>query len=188
MNDFNFFLPYLNKNKSNKDTNLYIIVSAIILMFFVGGTFLWNSISIIKLNKDINEINAQLKNPEKAEKLKKAEDISNKEKILNKYYDGVKLIVKEINKKDLVKSELLIDIASTLPKDVSFKSIVFDEQFIHIQGISQKRVSIAELQYNLKQLKFISDVQISSITDGSDGGYSFTLKCVLKDVEQNENE
>lgn len=191
MRDFNFFSPYIGKSKEAKDKTLYFGIGAAIIGIIIVGTFAWNSISILKLNNDIKSLNVELSKPERVEKLKQAEELNKKQEILNKYYEGVNVIFNTIDSTNAVTSDLLNSLSSTLPQGVSFKSMALDGQTVQIQGTAKSRVSIGELEYNLKKLDRISETQVSSITGGDDTGnkgeYSFSLKCTLKDVEKNEN-
>lgn len=191
MRDFNFFAPYIGKNKSDKNKNLYIRITAVVVVGFIGATLLWNSISLLMLNRDIKNLNSELNKPDKVEKLRQAEILNNKQEILNKYYAGLENIFTDVENRNRISSELMADLSSTMPKGVSFKSMNLDGQTIQIQGEAGSRVAIAELQHNLKQLEFVAEVSVSTINDGSgsgsQGAYSFALKCTLKDVEKNED-
>lgn len=192
MRDFNFFSPYIDKSKQKKDRTLFFGIGAAVIAFAIIGSFLWNSISTMKLNRDIKALNAELSKPDKIEKLKKAEELIKKQDIMNKYFDGIKVIYSSVESRNTVSSKLMQSLTSTMPKGVSFNSMTIDAQNIQIQGAADSRVPIAELEYNLKALPMISGVHVSIIagTDDKSGKskYTFSLKCTLKDVEKNANE
>lgn len=191
MRDFNFFSPYLGKKKEIKNKNLYFGIVGGILVLIIAGTFVFNSINILLLKRDIKDLNADLSKPETVQKLKQSEDLNKKQEIMNKYFEGINVIFNSINDNNAVSSDKLTSLASTLPSGTSFKNMSIDGQTVSIQGTAKNRVSIGEFQHNLKQLNWISNVQVSSITGGEDGtskgDYSFVLKCSLKDVDKNEN-
>lgn len=86
-------------------------------------------------------------------------------------------------------SELLRSINSTIPKEVSFKTITVEENVITFKGVSKNRQGIGELQYNVKQLDIVENAQVGSISSDDVGNesYTFDLKCTLKDVDVDEN-
>jgi Tfp pilus assembly protein PilN len=190
MRDFNFFSPYIDESKQKKDKTILFVVGAGVIAFAIVGTFLWNSISTVKLNKDIKTLNDELNRPDKVEKLRKAEELIKKQEIMNKYFDGVKVIYGSVESINTVSSSLIHSLTSKMPKGISFKAMAIDGQTVQVQGTSNSRTAIAEFQYNLKSLPIISEVSVSSIAGGIDkstnGEYTFSLKCTLKDVEKNE--
>ncbi len=190
MRDFNFFSPYIDKSKQKKDKTILFVVGAGIIAFAIIGTFLWNSISTLKLNSDIKALNEELSKPDRVEKLRKAEELIKKQEIMNKYFDGVKIIYNTIERRNVITSKFMQSLTSTMPQGVSFKSMIIDAQTAQVQGTANSRVAIAELEYNLKALPMTSDVHVSIISAAEDksgnGEYGFSLKCTLKDVEKNE--
>lgn len=198
-NDFNFFSPYIIKKKQTKDKFLCIIVVAAVLLFIFIGNFVWNVVKINKMEKEISEMKKIMNSNDTQAKFKEADNLNKKYDILKKYYDEANVISNAINKNQVISSDLIKKISSTLPQSVSFKTVAIDTQSIQIQGTAGSRVNIAELQYNLKQLENIKDVQVVNINKSSDSSennnntvetgneYIFTLKCTLKDVEVNEN-
>jgi type IV pilus assembly protein PilN len=191
MRDFNFFSPYIDKSKQKKDRTLFFGIGAAVIAFAIVGTFLWNSISTIKLNSDIKALNEELNKPDKIEKLRKAEELIKKQEIMNSYFDGIKVIYSSVESRNTVTSVFMQSLTAKMPQGVSFKSMAIDGQNVQVQGIAKTRAAIAELQYNLKNLSSVSEVSISSIAGGTDkstnGEYTFSLKCTLKDVEKNAN-
>jgi type IV pilus assembly protein PilN len=200
-NDFNFFSPYIAKKKNTHDRHVISIISVAVLLFIFAGSFLWNFIKINRTEKEINQMKKAISSSTTQARLREADTLSKKHDILVKYYNQVSNISNEINKKQLVSSDLMGKISSTLPQSVSLKTMSIDSQGIELQGTAGSRVNIGELQYNLKQLDVIKDVQVISINEalsnGQNGtnngttvtsnGFTFTLKCTLKDVEVNEN-
>lgn len=190
MRDFNFFLPYIDEKKDIKNKKTYVVSIIAILSIIIVGSFLYNTIYSFKLNKDIKALKNEFQASENQQKLKKAEELNKKIDIMNKYYENVQLVYNTVDAKCIVNSSLLYDISKCIPKEVSFKTMAIDNSSIQIQGISKGRVAIAELEHNLKELDSISDVHVSNINseNGSiNGDYSFSLKCMLKGVDKNEN-
>ncbi len=189
MKDFNFFKPYLGQKKQSKNKMIYIITTLGLFTTLVLGTFLWNSLSIFKLEKDIDKLKSQYNSKENQDKLQQMHKLEKKYEVLIKYYDGVKVVYASVEDNSKVDSNFLNKITSTIPGDISFKTINVDGANLQIQGISKSRKAIGEFQHNLKKLNFVSEVHISNIGgEGTDstGEYNFNLKCLLKGVNKDE--
>lgn len=194
--DFNFFYPYIGKEKKNKDKNLYIIIASSVILTGIIISSTWNYVHINNTKKEIEQMKKVINLPESRAKLAQSEKLSKKEDILKKYYYHVQIISAAINKKELISSNLMRKVSSAIPQSVSFKTISVNEDNVQIQGIAGSRVNIAEFQHNLKDVDVIKDVQVMTINENSNSNavntaenktYTFTLKCTLKDVDENEN-
>lgn len=189
--DFNFFQPYIGKEQKEKFRNTYIAIVIGILVFGFVISFAWNSMKIKETQNEIYRIKKIVDSPETKKKLAEIDNLKKKQEILNKYYNGVYSINNSVEKRSIISSELMRQICSVIPQKVSFKSISIDGGSIQISGTAESRTSIAELQYNLKLLDFVDEVQIPNISGNSQSNgkqeansstYSFSLKCTLKDV------
>lgn len=179
--DINFFSPYTGKKKEAFNKNIYIYSLVGTMATAIVGTFIWNSVSISMVNKEIANFEAELSRPEIAEKIAESEVVNKKLDILNRYENGLNEIYKAVESREVVSTGLLNMISSTLPTEVSFNSINITNTDIAIQAVSDNRTAIAEVQYNLKQLPNVQDVYIGAIT--GEEKFNFDIKCVLKDVE-----
>ncbi|MDZ5010241.1 pilus assembly protein PilN, partial [Clostridium perfringens] len=90
-------------------------------------------------------------------------------------------IVGALKTREVVTTNLLDKLSSSLPTEVTFNSINITNTEISIQAVSTSRVAIGEIEHNLKKLNNIQDVYIGGIS--GDEQYTFDIKCVLKDVE-----
>ncbi|NEZ46558.1 PilN domain-containing protein [Clostridium niameyense] len=188
--DFNFFKNYIGKEKQEKrNTNVIISSISILILIFIGSYFL-NFIHIKNLENEIGNLEKFVNSPASKLKISTMETLEKKEKILDEYYASVKKINTNVEKRDIVNSKLLEQISKVVPGNVSFKLTSISSDGIQIQGVSENRQSIAEIQHNLKALNFIEDVQVSNINENLDENtsknYSFSLKCTLKDVDDDE--
>ncbi|MBK1810494.1 PilN domain-containing protein [Clostridium sp. YIM B02505] len=188
MNDFNFFAPYQGKQKQVVNKKIYIYTISAVVLIFILGTLIWNSVNIYITNKQIEKYKADINSPKLQAKITEANDINKKSQILSKYDVAIDSINNDIAKKNVVSSDILDKINLAVPKEVSFNNISLDESNISFNGQSKNRQAIGELQHNLKGLDIFEVVQVNSITgDEADSNYKFDLKCTLKDVEINEN-
>ncbi|MBU3193040.1 PilN domain-containing protein [Clostridium algidicarnis] len=190
MKDFNFFLPYLDNKKEKGNKRIHAMTALSILGILVLGSLIYNTAYTFKLKYDIKNLKNTYNSSENQEKLKEAEALSRKYEILDKYYENVELIYNSLETKEVVNSKLMFDISKSIPKEVSFKTMSIDSAGIQIQGLSENRVAIGELEHNLKNVSSIVDVHVNNIssdTSSSSGGNSFSLKCTLKGVDKNED-
>ncbi|MBB6632130.1 PilN domain-containing protein [Clostridium algidicarnis] len=190
MKDFNFFLPYLDNKKGKDNKRIHAMTALSILGILVVGSLIYNTAYTFKLKYDIKNLKNTYNSSENQEKLKEAEALSRKYEILDKYYENVELIYNSLETKEVVNSKLMFDISKSIPKEVSFKTMSIDSAGIQIQGLSENRVAIGELEHNLKNISSILDVHVNNInsdTSSTTGGNSFSLKCTLKGVDKNED-
>jgi Tfp pilus assembly protein PilN len=91
-----------------------------------------------------------------------------------------------MNKSDVVQTDLLTAISSTIPIDTNISSMSISGSNISIQGTSILRESVAQLIKNLKELEYIEKVHTPSISSGGAEyltEYSFTVNITAKEVE-----
>lgn len=179
--DMNFFSPYQGKRKEQKNKNIYVYSLAGFLSVAIVGTLAWNTTNILLLNSKIKKLNEELEQDHIKEKIVKWEDISKKSDVLIKYDDEITKIIDALNSREIVTTNLLDKLSSTLPTEVTFNSINISNTEITIQAVSTSRVAIGEVEHNLKKLDIMQDVYIGAIS--GDENYTFDIKCVLKDVE-----
>ncbi|WP_066890164.1 PilN domain-containing protein [Clostridium nigeriense] len=180
MTDMNFFAPYQGQKKEEKNKSIYVYSLVGFLSVAVIGSFVWNTTNIILLNNKIKEYNSKLESAEVKEKLAIWEDISRKSNILAKYDNGLNEIIGGLKTREVVTTELLNKLSSSLPSEVTFNSININNKEIDIQAVSTSRVAIGEIEHNLKNLNNIQDIYIGGIT-GTEI-FTFDIKCSLKDV------
>lgn len=190
MKEINFFKPYLGKKREKRNSKIYVYGASVIVGILIIGSFIFNITKIFLLDRSIADYKSKLAATDIQEKLQDAENV-NKEISLFKQYDtSLSNIAVSVEKRDNVSDTLLKDISSTLPSEVSLKSLEIAENNVAVKGVSSDRASIAELEHNLRELSIMKDVYVNSIDTQSSaegGKYSFDIKCVLKDVEWYEN-
>lgn len=182
--DINFFAPYLGKKKAKKNQGIYIYTTIGVLTTIIIGTFAINTFKAIKLKKEITSIKAELENPSLQDKVDESEVVNKKLEILEKYDTAVTALTQGIATRDLISTQLLNSISSTIPEGVSFKNVNITSGSLSISASAKSRAEIAEVQHNLKELPEILDVYIGAIsgTGENETEFSFDLKCTLKGV------
>ena len=180
MTDMNFFAPYQGQKKEEKNKNIYVYSLAGFLSVAIVGTLAWNTTNILVLNSKIKEYNTKLEDTVVKEKLSKWEEISKKSDILTKYDNGIDEIMAALESREVVSTDLLNKLSSSLPSQVTFNSININNKEINIQAVSTSRVAIGEVEHNLKKLNNVQDVYIGGIAGNEI--FTFDVKCLLKDV------
>ncbi len=163
MKDFNFFSPYIKTKKES--IKKYIYITGIILIFLttVSGIYVYMDQKEKQLKQEIASMEKYLNLEEVLEKAKNMEDKKRRLALLEKYYKAIIDINTKIDKLDVIHSMLMEQISSTLPKDVVFNDIAIEGYNLKIQGNAQSRNSIAELEYNFKNLDIFKQVHVSII-------------------------
>lgn len=184
MKDLNFFSPYLGKHQEKKDEKIYFFIAYGVLSLIILVTFTVNISQIIRLNRDIKYFTEKLNATDIQEKLKEAQELSDKIEVLDKYENALTDIASSITKNDVVTDELLNDICGALPADVSFKDFKIEGYDVTIKGVTHTRAAIGEFEHNLRELSKIKDVHVDKIAKSNtvDEDYSFDMTCVLQEV------
>ncbi|UZQ50789.1 PilN domain-containing protein [Clostridium kluyveri] len=197
--DFNFFQPYLGKHKQQRNYILYGTLTITTVMVIFIAAFIWNLYRINVTKNEINSINSALQSPQTKNKLAQLDKLNKKYNIMDKYYKQAFVINHAIENRNVVGSVLIGKISSAIPRNISFKSLDIEtssdssKSSIDINGTSDSRDSVAELQHNLKLLDEIKEVQVlnineenSDINSENTSEYTFSIKCTLKDADENE--
>lgn len=166
-----------------------MITTLLILGAIIVGTFLYNTIYTFKLKADVKNLKNTFEMADNQEKLTMAENLNKKYSILNDYLKEVDTVFSDIEERNIVNSTILYNISKSIPKEISFRNMSIDSNVIQIQGVSKSRVPIAELEHNLKAIDSIEEVHVGNINlEGNvqEGDYSFSIKCTLKGVYNDE--
>ncbi|OPJ56335.1 PilN domain-containing protein [Alkalithermobacter paradoxus] len=198
MSDFNFFSPYIKPKKESRKKSIYINLSIIVLIMCISILYGYLYMTEIKLIDKIHRAEKHIQEKEQLYQEMRVEEKKDRLQFLNDYYDIILRVNENIEKLDIVNTDLMENISSSIPKDIVLESLNIDENGISIQGNAMVRTSIAELEYNLKKIDQINYVHIISIaedtfteeneelTEGTItkfNGYTFTLRCRFEDVD-----
>lgn len=189
MNDLNFFEVSKDQEDSGSSRKVSII-GGTVLGAFIISTLMYNTMSTIKTNKEIESINATLNDASIKSQYEESLDIQKQKETLTVYYDKVSSIFESVVSRDKVSPQFMAAINATIPEGVSFKSMNFSNGMIQIAGESSSRQAIAEFQHNMNELKFIKESHVSNITSDLnliDESFSFSINCNLEEEYYNEN-
>lgn len=189
MRDFNFFTPYVSTKKDKEKGRLFTVLVALVA-FLIVGSLVWNSANMFLLNKRIDELKGKINDPDFQSQLKKSEELAKKSYELKNLNGDLNDIYKYIESRTLVGTDLMVQINSTLPEGISLKTLTVDGESIQIQAMSKTRQAVGEFQHNLKNINRVKEVYVSNINSdlaSTEGQFNFSIKCLLKDVDSNEN-
>lgn len=175
--DINFFSTYLSKKEQTKNQNRYGYFLGATTLLIILGAFIIQSVQEFRLSSKINELNEALNSKEIQEQIVESDRVYEMLEVLDQYDQELNILVDNIMSRDLITTQLLNQISSTIPSDVTFSGLSINDTTITMQASSQSRTAIAEVQHNLKQLSFIKDVYIGSIS--AEAPYSFSLSCTI---------
>ena len=94
----------------------------------------------------------------------------------------------DLENSDVINSELLETVNSTIPQGIFFRNIMLSSGIITINGLTDSRVSVAEFYHNLKELGIFYEINVGAISyieiieEGVvvSADYTFDIQCMLK--------
>lgn len=155
-------------------------VIIVLSLFFIGiGVFSF------RLYKDFEYMKAYISDDEnimlnnQIEELKK--EIDNAEQSIAETY----ALKNKINEESNADSETLRCIFASVPENTKLRSVYAGSAGVTMDCTSDSFEEIACFLRNLRYTSIIEDIKVDEVTENvhSAGGYSYTLHCVLKDVQ-----
>jgi type IV pilus assembly protein PilM len=178
----------VKRNRLKKIAGITLAAGAIVMLvslYFVGTNYRINS-----LENDIENANNILENEVYQKKIQELEQLKTHISILEEYKNNIFLLNQGIMRSDFVDVELLNTIADNIPIDTEMRNLNISNDNIVFNATSRTRPSIAQLEKNLKELDFISEVHIPGIVKNNEGEvetYSYSVSCVVDGGYLNEN-
>ncbi|MBG0764848.1 MAG: pilus assembly protein PilM [Tissierellales bacterium] len=178
----------VKRNRLKKVAGITLAAGAIVTfgaLYFIGTNYRINS-----LENEIENANNILENEVYRQKLTELEQLKTRISILEEYKNNIFLLNKGIMRSDFVNVEILNAIADNVPIDTEMSNLNISNNNIVFNATSRTRTSIAQLEKNLKELYFISDIHIPGIVKNSEGEvitYSYSVSCVVDGGYLNEN-
>lgn len=183
LRDVNFFEPFIKQQRVGIKKNMSVYIIIIIIGMVIGTSYVLVTQKINEIKDEISTKESML-NSEKSMKLE--EEINLNQESLNalrEYYNQVESARNGIMNRDIINSELIDEIYSTIPKEVGFTSFSITDNSFQMQCQSSKRDKVGTFIYNLKNLEFVKKVYTPSITESEVQGetmYSFSVSCEFK--------
>lgn len=193
MKDFNFFEPYQSAKKASKLKWVFITLCVILFLSSYIGLYKWNDAKIEQAQMEVSQVEKKFDVKKYDELEKKRISIEKRYSLLKEYYENLKGVEESIYSKDVIGSDILDEIGSTIPQNVYILAMSLSEKNIQIQGSADTRITAAEFIYNLKALEIFQKVYIPGLNElngheNDEKEYSFSVICTLKDVDKNEEE
>ena len=155
------------------------------LLYFFNTNYKINS-----LESEIAQAESILENEVYKQKLVELEELKTKLSILEEFRDNLAVLNQEINTQDFIKVYVLNTLADNIPIDIEMSNLNISNTNITFNATSTSRPSVAQLERNLKNIDFISDVHIPGISKSGEGEgetFSFSVNCTADRGYSNEN-
>lgn len=181
MSDFNFFEPYLASNRGISPKRILIISVCILTTLAIIIYPFYLSYNIKTIQKEIDENTAFISSSETKEKVNL---INKKRKILQEIKEDAEFLTdlkSRLAKIDIINDKLIKNLTAEMPKLVFLNNLTIENKKIQITATSSNRVSIAQLEYNLRNSQYFDDVFISAILE-KDNNFVFHATLKIKDV------
>ncbi len=184
--DYNFFEVYEKKKGININPKSTVFVCAMLLLLVVAvsiGLIIWNlflSYQIEDYTEKANEIKAS-ENYQEADKLEQSINA------MNAYDKNAEVALEKLEKGDLLGTEVMAKIASTIPAGASINSLNMNNAVALFAFSVPDRRAAAELLMNMKETAIFSDVHLASVSASRGGtGLTANIQCILKEKAQAE--
>lgn len=189
MKDFNFFSFYIKAKKKARKKD-YTVAGVFLIAVIIAVSFTtYFMIAASNMEKEIAKMEQFINDPEHIKVLNEVNNKREKMKIIEEYNVIMEETQKQIKKSNRIHTKLLNEITSTLPQALFFSMLTLTNEELHIQGVSDARTHIAELEYNLRQVDRFEKIHVSIISkDEETNRQIYDLKAILKDGDIDENE
>ncbi|MBV1757005.1 MAG: type IV pilus assembly protein PilM [Dethiosulfatibacter sp.] len=182
MNLLSDIIKTKQKRLKNVATGTLVLGLIALAMVFY---FLDYSLKIYSLNNEIDYFDSIIDNPVYQAKYQEVQQLETRIGVLRDYKNIVVALNTQLGKTDVIQTDLLIALSSTVPVDTNISNMSINGNNIAIQGTSLVRESVAQLTKNLKDLEITDNVHVPSIVRSEAEGvdiYNFTVNIITKDV------
>ena len=186
MRDLNFFKDYKGgkQEKIKQSKFLYIVIGIWVAIIVI--TLGYNSFNILRYKSKYKHYNEQLNSDRVTKKLQRVEEVENKISVLKIYDTNLSEVTMAVERRDDVSKEVVQKIRKCGTENMEYSKMSIQEGIVNIEGNANSRNDVATLEYNLKKLGIFNDVHVNDIKENS-GKFTFTIKAVIKVVDNNEN-
>lgn len=184
MKDFNFFSNFLDAKKASDRRLLTSLALITLLVVIIGVVYIYLEIKTYSLKNDIDSMEKYLKSEDVIKQIQEVQNKKTQIDIMNQYYKVLDIVDSDLANVDIIKSSLLESINKTLPQNVAFSIINFEDNTIAIQGTSTEKTPIAEFYHNLTSMGIFDNVSLNTVKnkDINANIYVFNIQCILKEV------
>lgn len=186
MRDFNFFEPYEQEpKKQTSGSNVLLIVAAGVLALCLA-IVIFNSMSLMSLQKSIKGLDANMNNEEFKSKVanvqaKQVELTSLKAD--KAFFEEMNIVM---DKQDKVNESAIRLIAEQVPDNLHLTDLSIVDNKIDIKGKTYNKVAVAQFQHNLRETEEFKNLFVSEMVK-EEAYYNFSIMLEAKGDETDEN-
>lgn len=176
MKDINLIPDEIKLLEEKRKRSTFAMIGFLIVAFVLIFILLLPNMYINNLEKQKFTLNNQLNS------LKAKKDMYSTIKSKENYYLQKEKIIKDLSDKRLNMTEILNDISSNIPENVSIKDMKFNGSVLEITGDSYMNKYLSDFMLNLRKLKYVDDVNLLDTKKSDSGLIQYTLQIKLKVV------
>jgi type IV pilus assembly protein PilN len=187
MRDFNFFEPFISKEKKSEARGVPAKTLAVLLVLVLAAVPAYNFFQLYTLRSEAQALETRLLNDPNYIKLAEVEQ---KEADLVQYrvqLSNLSRADEAILASEQINERLLFVISGTLPRDLALNAMSINQGTIQVQGVAASKPAIAEMEYNLRQTGEFANIFVPSISE-NDGLFNFALTFQIGEVTTDETD
>lgn len=174
MRDFNFFEPYIRKEKVEKKKKKRPFIIVVVVFLLIGTVYVYRDAIFNK----IAEVTAREEAPIEDERMPELEQ----KRLELAKLRSADAYLKETNRID---EQLLNDITTRVPEDAEYDSISIGELSTEIRGSTKTIALTADYGNALKELEIFEDIYVVSTTYEKEGKrYRYILDIDFAHIEK----
>ncbi len=179
MKDYNFFEIYNKKQKGsfNKKSPVFILGTVLLILVIIAAGLIVRN---LVLNQKIKNTYEKLEIIKATEEYQEAAKIQQGQAAMTKYNEKASVTLQKLDDAKIVNTSLLSSINSKVPEGISMSNMYIDSNIIQIICTAQNRKAISEFQLRLKELPFVGDAYVNSITKNiTDTKFTAKIECLM---------
>ncbi|HHV73752.1 MAG TPA: fimbrial assembly protein [Thermoanaerobacterium sp.] len=176
MKDINLIPDEVKLLEEKRKRSTFAMIGFLIVAFVLIFILLLPNMYINNLEKQKFTLSNQLNS------LKAKKDMYSTIKSKENYYSQKEKIIKDLSDKRLNMTEILNDISSNIPENVSIKDMKFNGSVLEITGDSYMNKYLSDFMLNLRKLKYVDDINLLDTKKSDSGLIQYTLQIKLKVV------
>lgn len=185
MRDYNFFEIYEKKKGVSiqpKSTAFVCAVLIVLVILATAGMIARN----YYLSNEIDAYNIKTEQIKSSEKYKEANQLKEGIAAMKEYDQNAEVALKKFQNYNLIGTELLTIISSSIPAQASLDAITMNNAAMISTFIVTDRKTASELLLSLKNTGLFKNVHLSSIAINEGSSYKANILCIMKEKTDNK--
>ncbi len=179
--DFNFFQPYIKEPERTNLKRLAVISAATVIGFAIIIYPIFTYMELRAVEAELLQLKEVVESSENLDRIQAIESKNEQLTVLLADQSFLSEIDGEMQAKEKVNDLLFRELLFNIPDGIYFQTVSVDNQNVAIRGQANERLTIAQMEYQLRQSKSFDQVFVSDIT-GAEDKYAFSLTFAIKDV------